>query len=111
MISPAQWWLDHRSLGKIVDGTFVESPQRLERAWAWLLTRRNPTRPPRRITVLLLWALLVVTVTLDFSAPRLIFAIGGVLWFLAPGVAFLLVFQFAGLGVASLRKRHRRGHL
>jgi len=103
-----RWWLGRRPLGKIVDGEFVEAPQRLERTWAWLMARRAPVTPPRRITVLVLWVLLAVMLALDFTAPGLMLAAAQVAWFTAWGVLLLLAARIAGYGLASLHGHRRR---
>jgi len=105
---PLRWWLDRRPLGTIVDGEFVEAPQRLERTWAWLMARRKPATPPRRITVLALWVLLAAMLALDFTAPGLMLAAAQVVWFTALGVLFVLTARIAGYWLVSLRSRRRR---
>ena len=55
MRAPWQWWIDRRPLGRIVDVEWVPAPQRLERTWAWLMGRPEPSQPPRRIVSLAWW--------------------------------------------------------
>jgi len=64
-----RWWLGRRPLGKIVDGEFVEAPQRLERTWAWLMARPQPSPPPRRIVTLPFWVLMWVSALLFWVLP------------------------------------------
>jgi hypothetical protein len=107
-----QWWADHRSLGKIVDGTFVESPQRLERTWAWLMARRKPVTPPRRISVLALYVSVATLWTLALVAPHVLFVITHGAWFVAwlavCGLWLLFAASLIGLGLSSRRRKAKR---
>lgn len=56
-----RWWHDHRAVYRLKDGQWVPAPRRIERAWAWLMHRGRPRRPPPRVFWIIWIATLVAS--------------------------------------------------
>jgi len=107
MRAPWDWWLDRRPLGRIVDGKWVEAPQRLERAGAWLWGRPKPSQPPRRIVSLAFLVWLSGTVLASWVLPQPLWRdyLGALQWVL---IAVIIVMTVVGLGVLAVIPRRRK---
>lgn len=90
-----------RKLGRVVDGKFVPAPQRVERVWAWLMARRAPTQPPRRITVAAFWVVTGSLLACDWIAPWFMAAVLRWLWLAWTVAAVVLGLAVAGFGISG----------